>query len=114
LLHCAVLLWDRVRLASNLLGSLAPLVVNIVVAEGTRCRRSTQPNDMLLYSAVLALCKFMCISADFCSKHLQVCVCAVRSIMPCAPTHVLHSHLTSPHLTSPHLTSSHLTKRCNR
>ena len=56
-----------------------PLIVKVVSSEGTRHGVVVESKesedgvkDMLLQSAVLALCKFMCISAEFCSKHLQV------------------------------------------
>ncbi len=59
----------------------APLIVKVVLSEGTRqsmvveskeSEDGSSGKDMLLQSAVLALCKFMCISTEFCSKHLQV------------------------------------------
>ena len=56
-----------------------PLIVKVVSSEGTRRGGVVESkdgeegeSDGLLQSAVLALCKFMCISADCCSKHLQV------------------------------------------
>ncbi len=70
----------------NLLGTFAPLIVKVVSTEGVRRgamvveskdsesdgEAGGKGSDMLLQSAVLALCKFMCISTEFCSKHLQV------------------------------------------
>jgi hypothetical protein len=64
----------------NLLGTFAPLIVRVVSSEGTRtgvveskdADAEDGEKDMLLQAAVLALCKFMCISQEFCAKHLQV------------------------------------------
>jgi hypothetical protein len=66
---------------SNLLGYLAPMIVRIVVVEsGLAKKRSADSgtDNRLLESAVLALCKFMCVSSEFCSKHLQVSSLAYR------------------------------------
>ncbi len=49
-------------LLSFLLFSLVPIVSLIEWSQ----------NPMLRSSAVLALCKFMCVSAEFCEKHLQL------------------------------------------
>jgi hypothetical protein len=68
----------------NLLGAVAPVIIRIVVAEsglskGAPAPAAAAPNS-LFSSAVLALCKFMCVSAEFCSKHLQVRVQIYRCI----------------------------------
>lgn len=58
---------------SNLLGSVAPLIVRVVALESAAARkRSSDGDSRLLESAVLALCKFMCVSSEFCNKHLQL------------------------------------------
>ncbi len=63
----------------------APLILKIVSTEGVRRPGFVQTEsksdgeedesdepDLLLQSAVLALCKFMCISKEFCTRNLQV------------------------------------------
>lgn len=65
----------------NLLGAFGPCIVHTVMqalagevstgeADGTPAPQTVAP--MLTQSSVLALCKFMCISAGFCEQHLQV------------------------------------------
>lgn len=58
-----------------MLGSVAPLIVRVVAMESGIGKGAGTGTGTLLESAVLSLCKFMCVSSDFCSKHLQVCVC---------------------------------------
>jgi condensin complex subunit 1 len=64
---------ERSLLAQNLLGSLAPLVVKV-------CSNPKRFRDRVLQaSAVLALCKLMCLSEDFCNEHLAVLVSIPRA-----------------------------------
>ena len=51
----------------NLLGSFAPLIVAVCSNEKGRFN-----DHMVRSAAVLALCKFMCVSSAFCEKHLRL------------------------------------------
>lgn len=54
-------------LYKNLLGKFAPLIVNIA----KRALNDNIEDDLFLYkTAILSLCKFMCISSKFCEDHL--------------------------------------------
>ncbi|CAE7764260.1 ncapd2, partial [Symbiodinium sp. KB8] len=59
---------EKQLVCSNLLGSFAPLIVNTLAAT----REDPAGDSSLRRSAVLALGKFMCISSQFCERHLQL------------------------------------------
>jgi len=51
----------------GLISVFAPIIVHIVADEDFHCS-----SDILMQSATLALCKFMCISETFCENHLSL------------------------------------------
>jgi len=58
---------EREIVGGNLLGTFGPAVALICANAGNKFNDHT-----LRTSAVLALCKFMCVSSEFCEKHLQL------------------------------------------
>lgn len=54
-------------LGRGLINAFAPLVVRVVSNEGGQYN-----SEVLMQSAMLALCKFMCVSSSFCEKHLPL------------------------------------------
>ncbi|ORX90468.1 hypothetical protein K493DRAFT_339988 [Basidiobolus meristosporus CBS 931.73] len=52
--------------AKSLLATFGPMVVHICA------NNTTYPDRLLQINAALALAKFMCVSSDFCEKHLQL------------------------------------------
>lgn len=69
---------DNEILGRGLISKFGPLLVRIVGATGCTCN-----SEVLMQSAVLALCKFMCISSSFCEEHLPLLFTALTS----APSH---------------------------
>lgn len=57
---------ERSLLKDNLLGVFAPLLVHVC------SRPKAFPSPRLQSNAVLALCKCMCVSEDFCDRQLQL------------------------------------------
>ena len=56
----------------GLLSVYGPLLARIVAQEGNK-------SDILMQTATLALCKFMCVSSSFCEKHLPVVFTALAN-----------------------------------
>lgn len=54
-------------LGRGLIHVFGPLLVRVVANEGGRYQ-----SDILMQAAVLALCKFMCVSSQYCEKHLPL------------------------------------------
>jgi condensin complex subunit 1 len=69
----------------NLLGAFGPLIVQVVgdfnnqVAQKKSGGTEHEHNKILRQSAVLALCKFMCVSSKFCESHLQLLFTILQS-----------------------------------
>ncbi|KAH3732689.1 condensin-2 complex subunit D3 [Pelomyxa schiedti] len=68
------LLAERQLVSTNLLGEFASLIVTV-------CRNATGQfgNSLLRESAVLALCKYMCVSSEFCAEHIHLLVSILAS-----------------------------------
>lgn len=59
-------------LGRGLINAFAPLLVKVVGNEGNNFN-----SEILMQASMLALCKFMCVSASFCEKHLPVVLSAL-------------------------------------
>jgi condensin complex subunit 1 len=58
---------DTEILGRGMINAFAPLLVRVVGNEG-----GSFNSEILMQSSMLALCKFMCVSASFCEKHLPL------------------------------------------
>jgi condensin complex subunit 1 len=65
---------DKEILGRGLISKFGPLLVRVVGNEGGKFN-----SDVLLQSATLALCKFMCISSSFCEEHLPLLFTALAN-----------------------------------
>lgn len=68
---------DKEILFRGLISKFGPLLVRVVGNEGGKFN-----SEILLQSATLALCKFMCISSSFCEEHLPLLFTALASAPP--------------------------------
>lgn len=59
-------------LGRGLINAFSPLLVKVVGNEGNNFN-----SEILMQASMLALCKFMCVSASFCEKHLPVVLSAL-------------------------------------
>ena len=81
--------------STTFIGSFAPAVVEIVLnKDGAFCPSggadAQAANDRLRETAVLCLCKMMCISRSFCTAHLQVIFTVLaRSPLPSVRSNVV-------------------------
>jgi condensin complex subunit 1 len=64
-------------LGRGLISAFGPLLVCVVANEGDRFN-----SEILMQAAVLALCRFMCVSSTFCEKHLPVLFTALANAPP--------------------------------
>ena len=58
---------DKEIIGRGLIGLFTPLLIRIVANESEQFS-----SEILMQTSTLALCKFMCISASFCEKHLPL------------------------------------------
>lgn len=58
---------EKEILGRGLIGTFAPLLVRVISNEGGHFN-----SEILTQSSTLALCKFMCVSSEFCEKHLPL------------------------------------------
>jgi condensin complex subunit 1 len=58
---------EKEIIGRGLIGLFAPLLIRIVANENGQ-----YSSDILIQSATLSLCKFMCVSSSFCEKHLPL------------------------------------------
>eukprot|EP01114_Cavostelium_apophysatum_P020600 TRINITY_DN6951_c0_g1_i3.p1 TRINITY_DN6951_c0_g1~~TRINITY_DN6951_c0_g1_i3.p1 ORF type:complete len:563 (+),score=200.65 TRINITY_DN6951_c0_g1_i3:667-2355(+) len=75
---------EKEIVGKNLLGTFGPIVSLVCANAGNRFNDQT-----LRTSAVLALSKFMCVSSDFCDKHLQL----LFTILQTAPEPAVRSNV---------------------
>lgn len=68
---------DKEILTRGLISKFGPLLIRVVGNEGGKFN-----SEILLQSATLALCKFMCISSSFCEEHLPLLFTALADAPP--------------------------------
>jgi len=75
---------EKEIVGKNLLGTFGPIIALVAANAGGHFNDHT-----LRTSAVLALCKFMCVSSEFCDKHLQL----LFTILQTAPESAIRSNI---------------------
>ncbi len=68
---------EKEILGRGLISKFGPLLIRVVGNEGGKFN-----SEILLQSATLALCKFMCISSSFCEEHLPLLFTALANAPP--------------------------------
>lgn len=68
---------EREILNRGLIGQFGPLLVRVVANEGGRFN-----SKVLMQASVLALTKFMCVSSQFCERHLPLLFTALAAAPP--------------------------------
>lgn len=68
---------EREILNRGLIGQFGPLLVRVVANEGGRFN-----SKILMQASVLALTKFMCVSSQFCERHLPLLFTALAASAP--------------------------------